>query len=50
MTKPNQLKFANQKSTKNLLDEFPDIEKMMFKNKTAIRIHKKKKRFKNRPK
>lgn len=49
MTKQRALKFANQKSIVNLLDEFPTIETMMFKNKSAIRLHKKKKSFKNKP-
>ena len=34
----------------DLLFDFPDLETMMFKNKSAIRLHKKKKNYKNKPK
>lgn len=46
---PKQEK-AHLIETKKVLDDFPTLESMMFGNKTAIRNHKKKKNYKNKPK
>lgn len=43
-------KQSKVKSTKNLLDDFPKLEDMMFNNKNAIKNHKKKQNYKNKPK
>lgn len=45
MKKMKQLS-SDQKLMTNLLDEFPTIESMMFKNKNAQRNHKRKKQYK----